>query len=42
MPDLLPGMQTTVEMFMRQLLRRLALRLAEDLAPESSTASEGL
>jgi aarF domain-containing kinase len=33
LPDLLPGVQVTVELFIRQLVRRMALRLAEDLEP---------
>lgn len=33
MPDLLPGVQATFEMFVKQLVRRMALRLADDLAP---------
>lgn len=31
LPDLMPGMQATMEMFARQLVRRMALRLANDL-----------
>ncbi|GFR50186.1 hypothetical protein Agub_g12356 [Astrephomene gubernaculifera] len=31
-PELLPGMRSTLELFIRQLVRRMALRLAEDLA----------
>jgi hypothetical protein len=40
LPDLLPGLQVTLEMFVRQLLRRMALRLAEDLdvAAKAQTA----
>ena len=34
-PSLLPGIQSTTELFVKQLMRRLALRLAEDLRPES-------
>ena len=33
MPELLPGVQVTFEMFVKQLIRRMALRLAEDLGP---------
>mmetsp|Transcript_16307 Transcript_16307/g.35263 ORF Transcript_16307/g.35263 Transcript_16307/m.35263 type:complete len:1034 (+) Transcript_16307:166-3267(+) len=33
LPELLPGVQVTVELFFRQLVRRMALRLAEDLEP---------
>ena len=33
LPELLPGVQVTVELFARQLVRRMALRLAEDLEP---------
>ncbi|GAX83432.1 hypothetical protein CEUSTIGMA_g10857.t1 [Chlamydomonas eustigma] len=33
LPDLLPGVQVTVELFIRQLVRRMAIRLAEDLEP---------
>lgn len=33
LPELLPGVQVTVELFLRQLVRRMALRLAEDLEP---------
>lgn len=36
MPDLLPGVQATFEMFVKQLVRRMALRLAEDLAPSEA------
>jgi aarF domain-containing kinase len=35
MPELLPGMQHTAEMFIAQLIRRMALRLADDLAPST-------
>lgn len=38
-PDLLPGMQSTLELFTRQLVRRLALRLAEDLNDNKSSSS---
>jgi len=31
LPELMPGLQSTAELFMRQLLRRMALRLAADL-----------
>ncbi|KAJ9524327.1 hypothetical protein QJQ45_008527 [Haematococcus lacustris] len=31
LPELMPGVQATLEMFGRQLVRRMALRLAEDL-----------
>ena len=31
MPELLPGIQVTAEMFTKQLVRRMAVRLAEDL-----------
>jgi aarF domain-containing kinase len=37
-PSLLPGIQSTMELFVRRLMRRLALRLAEDLKPESNTS----
>lgn len=33
MPEILPGVQYTVEMFVSQLLRKLALRFADDLDP---------
>ena len=33
LPELLPGVQVTVELFIRQLVRRMAIRLAEDLEP---------
>jgi aarF domain-containing kinase len=33
LPELIPGVQVTVELFIRQLVRRMALRLAEDLEP---------
>ena len=33
LPELLPGMQVTFELFFRQLIRRMAIRLAEDLEP---------
>ncbi|KXZ44555.1 hypothetical protein GPECTOR_65g173 [Gonium pectorale] len=38
-PELLPGMRSTLELFIRQLVRRMALRLAEDLATSSSASS---
>ncbi|KAJ9524190.1 hypothetical protein QJQ45_004997 [Haematococcus lacustris] len=31
LPEVMPGVQATLEMFGRQLVRRMALRLAEDL-----------
>lgn len=34
-PELLPGMRSTLELFIRQLIRRMALRLAEDLSTTS-------
>jgi len=37
-PELLPGMQSTLELFTRQLVRRLALRLAEDLSDNQTGA----
>eukprot|EP00798_Chlamydomonas_sp_ICE-L_P028315 gene28315-31427_t len=33
LPELMPGVQATLELFVRQLVRRMALRLAEDLNP---------
>ena len=36
-PSLLPGIQSTANLFVKQLMRRLALRLAEDLRPESES-----
>ncbi|KAG2484763.1 hypothetical protein HYH03_016417 [Edaphochlamys debaryana] len=41
-PDLLPGMRSTLELFMRQLIRRMALRLAEDLSGPASSGSVGV
>ncbi|GLI67906.1 hypothetical protein VaNZ11_012232 [Volvox africanus] len=38
-PELLPGMRSTLELFIRQLVRRMALRLAEDLATSSPSGS---
>ncbi|GLC37542.1 hypothetical protein PLESTM_000600400 [Pleodorina starrii] len=38
-PELLPGMRSTAELFIRQLVRRMALRLAEDLATSSPAGS---
>ncbi|KAG2454550.1 hypothetical protein HYH02_000395 [Chlamydomonas schloesseri] len=38
-PELLPGMRSTLELFIRQLVRRMALRLAEDLSTGSSSSS---
>lgn len=32
MPELMPGVRATAELFTRQLVRRMALRLAEDLS----------
>eukprot|EP00775_Hariotina_reticulata_P008036 gene8036-8231_t len=37
-PTLLPGIQNTVEMFVRQLARRIALRVAADLDPAGAAA----
>jgi aarF domain-containing kinase len=39
MPELLPGVQYTVELFVAQLVRRLALRLADDLDPSAAPRS---
>ncbi len=39
LPELLPGMQATLELFTRQLLRRMALRLAEDLDPQRGSGA---
>ncbi|KAG2436368.1 hypothetical protein HXX76_006675 [Chlamydomonas incerta] len=39
MPELLPGMRSTLELFIRQLVRRMALRLAEDLSTGGSSGS---
>lgn len=39
LPDLLPGVQVTLELFTRQLVRRMSLRLAEDLEPGSTAAA---
>eukprot|EP00798_Chlamydomonas_sp_ICE-L_P016541 gene16541-22770_t len=33
LPELLPGVRVTLELFVRQLVRRMALRLADDLEP---------
>lgn len=33
LPELLPGVRAMIELFLRQLVRRMALRLADDLAP---------
>lgn len=38
-PELLPGMRSTLELFIRQLVRRMALRLAEDLSTGSNSSS---
>ncbi len=38
-PELLPGMRSTLELFIRQLVRRMALRLAEDLSSGGSGAA---
>lgn len=32
-PEILPGVQYTIELFVSQLVRRLALRFADDLDP---------
>ena len=40
LPELLPGVRHMMELFLRQLLRRMALRLAEDLQP-ATTGSAG-
>lgn len=37
MPELLPGVQATFERFVKQLIRRMALRLADDLAMEGQS-----
>lgn len=42
LPELLPGVQVTVELFLRQLVRRMALRLAEDLEPGKFAGSSGM
>ncbi|KAF5827894.1 ABC1 family-domain-containing protein [Dunaliella salina] len=39
LPELMPGLQSTAEMFVRQLLRRMALRLAADLDQSQSSTS---
>eukprot|EP00798_Chlamydomonas_sp_ICE-L_P030592 gene30592-35603_t len=39
LPELLPGVRVTLELFMRQLVRRMALRLAEDLEPGRMSAA---
>lgn len=40
LPELLPGIQVTAEMFTKQLVRRMAVRLAEDLGePKPSQAA---
>jgi aarF domain-containing kinase len=36
LPELLPGIQVTAELFTRQLVRRMAIRLAEDLGEPKS------
>eukprot|EP00955_Chlamydomonas_euryale_P025035 263578-Chlamydomonas_euryale.AAC.2 len=41
LPELLPGLQATGEMFARQLVRRMALRLADDLDPAHAAAAAG-
>jgi aarF domain-containing kinase len=41
LPELLPGMQITAEMFIRQLIRRMAIRLAEDLDPARGAGAAG-
>jgi len=38
LPELMPGIQNTTTMFVRQLVRRMALRLADDLGPVASAA----
>lgn len=35
MPEIMPGLQSTLELFMRQLVRRIALRIADDLQPNA-------
>jgi aarF domain-containing kinase len=35
MPEIMPGLQSTLELFMRQLVRRIALRIADDLQPSA-------
>ena len=39
MPEILPGVQATAEMFVRQLVRRMAMRLAADLEPRNQLAA---
>lgn len=42
-PEILPGVQYTIELFLSQLLRKLALRFADDLDPatfEISSSSQ--
>lgn len=39
-PEILPGVQYTIELFVSQLIRRLALRFADDLDPLTGSSMD--